>query len=181
MSCMALFLRHIVACSLVSRPRPAFTCICCLSNVLMCTVIIAGSLLVVPLHHQLDGRAHSEGCDTVLCLCWGETESPLSQHTVLKGRVRSRGRGEEGEGRGRTGKREGRERKEKGKIYMVRLSELVDERLHHAHSANTAQLKIFAGLLRIFDSFHALTVSASSQSYTCKLLHSQGKRSSKYM
>ena len=41
---------------------------------------------------------------------------------------------------------------------MVRLSELVDERLHHAHSANTAQLKIFTGLLPIFDSFHVLTV-----------------------
>ena len=41
----------------------------------------------------------------------------------------------------------------KEKIYMVRLSELVDERLHHAHSANTAQLKIFAGLLRILTVF----------------------------
>ena len=90
--------------------------------------------------------------------------------------MRSRERGEEGGGRRKGEDREGgRERKEKGKIYMVRLSELVDERLHHAHSANTAQLKIFAGLLRIFDSFHALTVSTSSQSYTCKLLHSQGK------
>ena len=65
--------------------------------------------------------------------------------------MRSRGRGEEGEGRGRTGKEGERERR---KAYMVRLSELVDERLHHAHSANTAQLKIFAGIscefLRVF-------------------------------
>ena len=65
--------------------------------------------------------------------------------------MRSRGRGEEGGGRRKGEDREGgRERKEKGKMYMVRLSELVDERLHHAHSANTAQLKVFCEFLTVF-------------------------------
>ena len=146
----------------------------------MCTPIIAGSLLVVPLHHQLDGRAHSEGCDTVLRLCFlcEERQKVHCLNTLFSnvgwgvGVGRGGRKGEDSEG--------GRERKEKRKSIWWDWVWLVVERLYHAHLANTAQLQIFAGLLRIFDSFHTLTVSASSQSYTCKLLHSQGKRSTKY-
>lgn len=40
-----------------------------------------------PIWDQLDGWANPEGSDTVLCFCTGETESTLSEYTLLKGRI----------------------------------------------------------------------------------------------
>ena len=38
-----------------------------------------------PVRDKLDGRADTEGHHTVLRVCAGATESPLPQHTLLKG------------------------------------------------------------------------------------------------
>jgi hypothetical protein len=40
-----------------------------------------------PVRNQLDGRAHAEGCVTVLRLRAGAPESSLSQHTLLQGQL----------------------------------------------------------------------------------------------
>ena len=144
-------------------------------------VIIVGSLLVVSLHHQLDGRAHSEGCDTVL-YAYVEERQKVHCLNILFSKV--------GWGVGRGVGRGGRREKEGGGQGRRKREEGERENLY-GESEWTCRWKVAPctlskyctaqSLLRIFDSFHALTVSASSQSYTCKLLHSQRKRSSKYM